>query len=70
MNQNDFNNMTTDRLETLICCQRESTELEVMLVKRLLDDQKSIANAEYEESQMSDSLCEAYSEVCTLRKLM
>ena len=51
MKQNEFDMMTVDRLETLITCQRESTDLEVMLVKRLLRSQDEVEKAEYEESQ-------------------
>ena len=36
MNQTTFDGMSADQLETLITCQRESTELEIMLVNRLI----------------------------------
>ena len=36
MNQSEFDGTSADRLETLITCQRESTELEKMLIARLV----------------------------------
>lgn len=55
MKQNEFDMMSIDRLETLITCQRESTGLEVMLVKRLLVMSDAVEVAENGEDAANES---------------
>ena len=63
MNQSEFDNMSVERLEILISCQRESTELEIMLVKKLLEIEGDVAIAKESEKASYDDLCNAGVEI-------
>jgi hypothetical protein len=70
MNQFEFDSMTAERLETYIMCQTESTDLEKMLVLRLIDADMIVGEVDAEHSALEDALDKTNDELESLEELI
>lgn len=70
MNQFEFDSMTAERLETYIMCQTESTDLEKMLVLRLIDADRIVGEVDIEHSVLEDALDKTNDELESLEELV